>query len=94
MTFWLFFSKRGLMTSEVTEVTEVNFLEVTKELFIYIVVPENGSFRDLLARSNYSICGLKWPRRSSWKVAEGSYNNNMSSKINADVQKWLTDYFK
>ena len=41
------FKKRPLMTSEVTEVTEVNYLEVTKELFIYVVVPKNGSFHDL-----------------------------------------------
>ena len=38
------FRKRPLMTSEVVEVTEVNYLEVTEELFIYVVVPENGSF--------------------------------------------------
>ena len=41
------FKKRPLMTSEVTEVTEVNYLEVTKELFICVVVPENGSFSGL-----------------------------------------------
>ena len=35
------------MASEVTEVTEVNYLEVTKELFIYVLVPENGSFSGL-----------------------------------------------
>ena len=35
------------MTSEVTEVIEVNCLEVTKELFINVVVPENGSFSGL-----------------------------------------------
>ena len=35
------------MTSEVVEVTQVNYLEVTKELFIYVVVPKNGSFHDL-----------------------------------------------
>ena len=41
------FKKRPLMTSEVTEVTEVNYLEVTKELFIFVVVPKNDSFHDL-----------------------------------------------
>ena len=41
------FSKRPLMTSEVVEVTEVNYLEVTEELFIYVVVTKNGSFYDL-----------------------------------------------
>ena len=35
------------VTSEITEVTEDNYLEVTKELFIYVVVPKNGSFHDL-----------------------------------------------
>ena len=44
---WLFSKKRSLMTSEVTEVTEVNYLEVTKELFISVVLPKNGSFHDL-----------------------------------------------
>ena len=41
------FRKRPLMTSEVVEVTEVNYLEVTEELFIYVVVTKNGSFYDL-----------------------------------------------
>ena len=35
------------MTSEVVEVTQVNYLEVTKELSIYVVVPANGSFYGL-----------------------------------------------
>ena len=30
-----------------SEVTEVNYLEVTKELFIYVLVPKNGSFNGL-----------------------------------------------
>ena len=41
------FRKQPLMTSEVAEVTEVNYLEVTEELFLYVVVPENGSFHGL-----------------------------------------------
>ena len=53
------FEKRPLMTLEVVEVIEVNYLEVTKELFISVVLPKNGSFHDLLAKSNCSICGLK-----------------------------------
>ena len=47
------------MTSEVVEVIEVNYLEVTEELFIYGVVPENSSFHDLYAKSNFFTCGLK-----------------------------------
>ena len=35
------------MTSEVTEVTKVKYFEVTEVLFIYVVVPENGSFNGL-----------------------------------------------
>ena len=35
------------MTSEVVEVAEVNYQEVTEELFIYVLVPENGSFNGL-----------------------------------------------
>ena len=35
------------MTSEVIEITEVNYLEATEELFIYVVAPENSSFHDL-----------------------------------------------
>ena len=30
-----------------SEATKVNYLEVTEELFICVVVPENGSFYDL-----------------------------------------------
>ena len=40
------FEKRPLMTLEVVEVIEVNYLEVTKELFISVVLPKNGSFHD------------------------------------------------
>ena len=39
--------KRPLMTLEVAEVIEVNYLEVTEELFISVVLPKNGSFHDL-----------------------------------------------
>ena len=35
------------MTLKVAEVSEVNNFEDTEELFIYVVVPENGSFHDL-----------------------------------------------
>ena len=35
------------MTSEVTEVTKVKYLEVTEVLFIYVVLLENGSFNGL-----------------------------------------------
>ena len=35
------------MTSEVVEVIEVNYLEVTEELFISVVLPKNGSIHDL-----------------------------------------------
>ena len=47
MTQLLFSEKQPLMTSEVVEVTEVNYLEVIEEFFIYVVVPENGSFNGL-----------------------------------------------
>ena len=35
------------MTSEVVEVTKVNYLEGTEELSIYVIAPENSSFHDL-----------------------------------------------
>ena len=41
------FRKQPLMTSEVAEVTEVSYLEVTEELFLYVAVPENGTFHGL-----------------------------------------------
>ena len=47
------------MTSEVVEVTEVTYLEVTEELFIYVVVPENGSFSGFLSKIKLFYCGLK-----------------------------------
>ena len=41
------------MISEVIEVAEVNYLEVTDELIIYVVVPENGYLHDFLVKSSF-----------------------------------------
>ena len=41
------------MTSEVTEVTKVKYLEVTEVLFIYVVVPENGYLHNFLVKSSF-----------------------------------------
>ena len=41
------------MASEVVEVTKVNCLDVTKKFITYVVVPENGTFYHLLAKSNF-----------------------------------------
>ena len=55
----IFRKKQPLITLEVVEVTEVNYLEFTEKFITYVVAPKNGSFHDLLAKSNCSICGLK-----------------------------------
>ena len=47
------------VTSEVVKVTEVNYLEVTEKFITHVVVPKNGSFHDLLAKSTCFTCGLK-----------------------------------
>ena len=82
----IFRKKQPLKTFEVVEVTEVNFLEVTEKFITYVVVPKNGSFHNLLAKSNCFICGLKWPRRSRWKVAE-------HLKLLTLTSRWCTESF-
>ena len=42
-----------------SEVTEVNYLEVSEKLVIFVVALENGSFHDFLVISSFLIWGLK-----------------------------------